>query len=124
MGSHGYKYFQEITTCFFFCCLKKNLNTTSRPSEYPPVRSEYQNGGIYSRLQRQKFFVGIPFILDVRLHLSVSHLNRENISADYEQDWQPYPVDPYSCYMYFQHACPLHTISGRGKERHILIGSW
>ena len=20
-------------------------------------------------------------------------------SADYEQDWQPYPVDPYSCYM-------------------------
>ena len=21
-------------------------------------------------------------------------------SADYEQDWQPYPVDPYSCYMW------------------------
>ena len=21
-------------------------------------------------------------------------------SADHEQDWQPYPVDPYSCYMY------------------------
>ena len=20
-------------------------------------------------------------------------------SADYERDWQPYPVDPYSCYM-------------------------
>ena len=20
-------------------------------------------------------------------------------SADHEQDWQPYPVDPYSCYM-------------------------
>ena len=21
-------------------------------------------------------------------------------SADHVQDWQPYPVDPYSCYMY------------------------
>ena len=21
-------------------------------------------------------------------------------SADHEQDWQPYPVDPHSCYMY------------------------
>ena len=21
-------------------------------------------------------------------------------SADHEQDWQPYPVDPYSCYMW------------------------
>ena len=21
-------------------------------------------------------------------------------SADHEQDWQPYPVDPYSCYIY------------------------
>ena len=20
-------------------------------------------------------------------------------SADHEQDWQPYPVDPYSCYI-------------------------
>ena len=20
-------------------------------------------------------------------------------SSDHEQDWQPYPVDPYSCYM-------------------------
>ena len=29
---------------------------------------------------------------------------QENInfpcSADHGQDWQPYPVDPYSCYMY------------------------
>ena len=28
---------------------------------------------------------------------------QENIhfrySADHEQDWQPYPVDPYSCYI-------------------------
>ena len=22
-----------------------------------------------------------------------------HVSADYVQDWQPYPVDPYSCYM-------------------------
>ena len=21
-------------------------------------------------------------------------------TADHEQDWQPYPVDPYSCYVY------------------------
>ena len=34
---------------------------------------------------------------------------QENInfpcSADHEQDWQPYPVDPYSCYM-CDHASP------------------
>ena len=23
-----------------------------------------------------------------------------SFSADHEQDWQPYPVDPCSCYMY------------------------
>ena len=28
-------------------------------------------------------------------------------SADNEQDWQPYPVDPYSCYM-----CDYTYISG------------
>ena len=27
-------------------------------------------------------------------------------SADHEQDWQPYPVDPYSCYI---RAC-IHTL--------------
>ena len=26
-------------------------------------------------------------------------------SGDHTQDWQPYPVDPYSCYM-FDHTCP------------------
>ena len=25
--------------------------------------------------------------------------NHFSCSADHEQDWQPYPVDPYSCYM-------------------------
>ena len=29
-------------------------------------------------------------------------------SADHEQNWQPYPVDPYSCYMY---VCPYMTQS-------------
>ena len=24
--------------------------------------------------------------------------------ADHEQDWQPYPVDPYSCYICYDHA--------------------
>ena len=27
-------------------------------------------------------------------------------SADHEQDWQPYPVDPYSCYSICDH---VHT---------------
>ena len=37
---------------------------------------------------------------------------QENInflcSADHEQDWQPYPVDPYSCFMCdhtYMHKC-------------------
>ena len=29
-------------------------------------------------------------------------------SADHEQDWQPYPVDPYSCYMCDHNY--IHTI--------------
>ena len=32
-------------------------------------------------------------------------------SADHVQDWQPYPVDPYSCYMYDQTY--IHTSAGR-----------
>ena len=47
-------------------------------------------------------------------------------SADYVQDWQPYPVDPYSCYICdltsALSTCPLLTNSGCGKERRILIG--
>ena len=39
-----------------------------------------------------------------------ARMRSENInfpcSADHEQDWQPYPVDPYSCYMC---DCTLHT---------------
>ena len=31
-------------------------------------------------------------------------------SADYEQDWQPYPVDPHACYMCDQHANIIHII--------------
>ena len=54
-------------------------------------------------------------------------------SAEHEQDWQPYPVDPYSCYtcdhthlhtLPVISTCPLHTISGCGKERKISIGPW
>ena len=62
-------------------------------------------------------------------------------SADHEQDWQPYPVDPYSAicddHTYIAEygstirtrppvlsTCPLHTNSGCGKERRILIGPW
>ena len=47
-------------------------------------------------------------------------------SADHEQDWQPYPVDPYSA------ICDDHTyihtyyvpIVGVGKDRRIKIGPW
>ena len=35
-------------------------------------------------------------------------------SADLVQDWQPYPVDPYSCYV-CDHT--LHTSSGCRKKR-------
>ena len=48
-------------------------------------------------------------------------------SADHVQDWQPYPVDPYSCYMcdhtyvhdrrYFQYAhfIPIVGVGKRGE---------
>ena len=43
-----------------------------------------------------------------------------------EKDWQPYPVDPYSCYCIYVtiqmpklSICPLHPDSGCGKERRI-----
>ena len=36
-------------------------------------------------------------------------------SADHEQDWQPYPVDPYSCYM-CDHTY-IHTVDGKSAER-------
>ena len=54
-------------------------------------------------------------------------------SADHGQDWQPYPVDLYSCYMcdhtYIHKSAgtfimPTYTNSGCGKERRISIGPW
>ena len=49
-------------------------------------------------------------------------------SADHKQDWQPYPVDPYFCYMcdhtYILSTWPLHTNNVCGKERHVLTGIW
>ena len=56
--------------------------------------------------------------------------------ADHVQDWQPYPVDPYSCYVYNHTYIHIHRtasdtlymllipIVGVGKERRILIGPW
>ena len=44
-------------------------------------------------------------------------------SADHEQDWQPYPVDPYSCYM-CDHTY-IHTSHRTRQQRitgsHMLI---
>ena len=51
--------------------------------------------------------------------------NHFSCSAGHEQDCQPYPVDPYSGSMSpVLSTCPLHTNSGCGKERRILIGPW
>ena len=33
-------------------------------------------------------------------------------SADHVQDWQPYPVDPYSCYM-CDHTLPYYQPSNK-----------
>ena len=35
-------------------------------------------------------------------------------SADYEQHWQPYPVDPYSCYM-----CDHNIYTGHNSADHL-----
>ena len=44
---------------------------------------------------------------------------QENIhfpcSADHEQNWQPYPVDPYSCYM-----CDHTYITENIESLHVL----
>ena len=39
-------------------------------------------------------------------------------SADHEQDWQPYPVDPYSCYM-----CDHTSTIYNRKQRSRLLSS-
>ena len=36
-------------------------------------------------------------------------------SADHEQDWQPYPIDPYSCYM-CDHTYYKHQIQPEYEE--------
>ena len=35
----------------------------------------------------------------VRRERGQGNIQQFPCSADPEQDWQPYPVDPYSCYM-------------------------
>ena len=51
-------------------------------------------------------------------------------SADHEQDWQPYPVDPYSCYMYDHtyRAIPVGngivSKSSIGRDKSIEKKSW
>ena len=63
-------------------------------------------------------------------------------SADHEQDWQPNPVDPYSCYMcdhtyeqystvvlyvaFPHHTYHLHTVPllGLEEERRVTVDSW
>ena len=64
-------------------CLKKNLNAP-RPSEHLLLFKE----DLYSVLSNIRTGQG-------NVHFSCS--------ADHEQDWQPYPVDPYSA------ICDDHT---------------
>ena len=35
-------------------------------------------------------------------------------SADHVQDWQPYPVDQYSCYIQHAHFIPIVGVGKRG----------
>ena len=35
-------------------------------------------------------------------------------SADHEQDWQPYPVDPYSAIVM---VCSLHSVTTGSRDR-------
>ena len=42
--------------------------------------------------------------------------------ADHEQDWQPYPVDPYSCYMY-DHSYILLVEDHSGNEGIVLVNN-
>ena len=62
---------------------------------------------------------------DCRTHLArpkfLARTGQGNIifpcSADHEQDWPPYPVDPYSCYVcYNDHTC-MHA----SREPHAVI---
>ena len=42
-------------------------------------------------------------------------------SADHEQDWQPYPVDPYSAICdYHTYIKNIHTVRGKMSKR--LVG--
>ena len=47
--------------------------------------------------------MGLPNPSREETKFSGAKVDREILvpcSADHMQDWQPYPVDPYSCYMY------------------------
>ena len=45
-------------------------------------------------------------------------------SADHEQDWQPYPVDPYFCYMCDHIRCPVDIVNCRvTHQSHTRIAS-
>ena len=42
-------------------------------------------------------------------------------SADHEQDGQPYPVDPYSCYMGEHTVVPYEIVTGDGRGKPSLL---
>ena len=43
-------------------------------------------------------------------------------SADHEQDWQPYEVDPYSCYMMYDHTYKI-LFKFKSELRHLNLFS-
>ena len=66
--------------------------------ERNPVSTRFSLSMEMSRLTRDG--TAEPVSRDQTLRRERGHGNVHfPCSADHEQDWQPYPVDPYSCYM-------------------------
>ena len=53
-----------------------------------------------------------PFWRDQILRCKREQGNIHPCSADHEQDWQPYPVDPYSCYMCDRTYIQAYSVGG------------
>ena len=83
--------------------------------------------GAAAELGRNPVGLSIRFSLSMEMSTRRQILRRErgqgniifSCSADHEQDWQPYSVDPYSCYM-LDHTC-IHRLASSHHEDSILF---
>ena len=78
----------------------------------------FHTGGVFSNL---------PHHLDLALEDSVGHSTGGYsfpCSADHEQDWQPYPVDPYSaiCDDHTYIHTYMHECVGASQGYHGVVG--